>query len=80
MYIGSRVIHVVGSIAYHSDFALLTRSTDKVRLFGIVTHRLLTIYFTGCTLSRVPAQKYLLGTKFTNSKARSRSLLEPGVK
>ena len=39
-----------------------------------VTHRLLAIYFTVCTRSRVLVQKYLLGIKFTDSKARSRSL------
>ena len=55
----------------------LSRVTSQLTfymLFANVTHRLLAIYFTVCTRSRVPVQKYLLGTKFINSKARSRLL------
>ena len=49
-------------------------SSPNVTLFAIVTHRVLTIYFTVCTRIRVSEQKYLLDTKFTDSKARSRLL------
>ena len=54
-----------------SKISLKVRPTN-VAVFAIVTHRLVAIYFTVCTRSRVPVQKYLLGTKFTNLKARSR--------
>ena len=49
-------------------------SSPNVTLFAIVTQRVLTIYFTVCTRIRVSEQKYLLDTKFTDSKARSRLL------
>ena len=52
----------------------VSATARNVTLFAIVTHRLLAIYFTVCTRSRVLVQKYLLGIKFTDSKARSRSL------
>ena len=57
-----------------NQFGSLKVRARNVTLFAIVTHRLLAIYFTVCTRSRVLVQKYLLGIKFTDSKARSRSL------
>ena len=56
-----------------SKISLKVRPTN-VAVFAIVTHRLVAINFTVCIRSRVPVQKYLLGTKFTNLKARSRLL------
>jgi hypothetical protein len=69
-----KLTHVYTFIGDYNFLRQVTVCARNVTLFAIVTHRLLAIYFTVCTRSRVLVQKYLLGIKFTDSKARSRSL------